>query len=96
MRITIETDEKQPAPVVNTVSERGTMSASLTSTAIFAGGPPDALLQALGEKPAEPETAIRAARMAAAPGVDAMDAGNPPEWLVKAIESAHDFQSGNK
>lgn len=90
MRITIELTESESHGITiqrQAVAKEPMASASTEAQAIDGGPPPDALLQALGEK-AEITTNGKTSR---APG----DAGEPPRWLVDAIAEGGLRRSGN-
>lgn len=87
MRITIDIDEKQPAPTVKTALEHATVTSPAELPAISAGGAPENLLRTLGVSPAK-ESSHPSPLGGPEAAADAMLAGTPPEWLVRAIESA--------
>ena len=87
MRIIIETEEKQPAPVVKTTAEETTVTAAMP--AIAAGSPPQTLLQSLGEE-GTTEAQAKTLLFPSVPETQAgaINAGSPPDWLVQSIEGA--------
>ena len=90
MRITIELTESESQAITiqrQAVAKEPMTSASTEAPPIDGGPPPEALLQALGEKP-EITTNGKTSR---APG----DAGEPPRWLVDAIAEGGLRRSGN-